>query len=1451
MPSFYSRPPTFIGGNQPDAARVQFPLTPLLAGALSDNAGIGDYYFVTDAGRSLADTAVTGDSLTGSISGNVLAALTDAAASSDAFSVTGVSFFDTNASSDSVFYVYVDIFSGIFSSQFGGTTFFGFTAFATVPDATVCVDGFTLPGNWIASLADNATLADSFVQTAFFSSISDATLSYDIFVKTQVSATIPLDVSNTLDLLNFTVNTGNNSLALADFAVISESFIQSNYFIRFTDTANSNDTTSYTFVSSGVDPFTFEFTVDFGGGAFTAAQITGDLAGTGDTQSAILQIATIALSDATATSDTIAYPHSTALSDANATGDLITSTGIIFAALSDARPTTDTLNGALSIATFAQSDNNASGDTLSFITGYVAARSDTAASADVWSSFFAGSVFVLSDASVTADPLSGIVFINTIALADGPAIADQFLALNMSTGLSDAAAVADTTGATAAIAATLSTDSATATDNFINPGTYTRALSDSAASVDSLTGSNSVLSYGMTDAAFTADTISPVAFNFAVSLSDSNNDTDLITPALFALVSSLNDFSITSDQIAAGISGIFSVTVFDNATVAADSLTGISAFASAMGDAGASVDVFIGGALGAALADSATAATDALSFISGYPFALSDSAATSDTVAAPAGFNAVAALPDVAASLDTLVGIDVAIAALSDSGTLVDTLLKSNYIGVLSDSAPVVDTIFGSVFVAPLALGDTLVSVDSFAWTAFSVALSDAVAAVDVLTLAGIAYTGNLSDISVTFDALSSAYTTATNTADFANTIDTIIPDIVVFTTTQGDNANTFAPLTAAGFGTVVSLTDFIANSDVVNPNAFSTSLTDSAFLNDNVSFVNVSAGFADAAGSFDTLTPTFILATGWSDPSIGISDYTTVVVASLTLSDSAATADALSAVVTPTASLADVTASSADTISQTVFAVAASLPDISSDADTLTPVFVSVAALSDSGVSRDAPLGTAISLSLNDVAIINDLYNFNTAGAYFTTLLDIILSNDSFIGQAAALTFSDTAGSVDILTPAIPAFSQSLTDAIPSSGDTLTLAAVVLAGTTDDSSATNDSITIISASLTAGDNTSTMDSISYTIAGNTIASLNDVLSSSDTLLARAVSLSLIDVAATGDSFTSAKGFPAVLADLMSDSDAWSIPATGYAVTYADSLLGSDAWSSPGASTISSVTAIAVPTGGAVLLQFPGFFSPVPGVAALTIERSVQGSNAWVLIYQGPPIGVFLDVGDSLPQPLDGNTAYIWNINDGISSIQVGPITPASSFVNEPDQLTQVLIRALQGIMNSMVLPPGVQPAVVTIKMPVNGWAAMPFIVINLDLIQQTETNIGEDFAAPNPANVWTLFANAKRVWRVTVISQAAEERDFYRDSLLAAFRILKATAFAPIGYDVSHTFSATSYSSTSEWEGLNPGFYGADLMLEINGIFPAAVLTNYPLILDVASNPTFDPNTFIEQVLP
>jgi len=173
------------------------------------------------------------------------------------------------------------------------------------------------------------------------------------------------------------------------------------------------------------------------------------------------------------------------------------------------------------------------------------------------------------------------------------------------------------------------------------------------------------------------------------------------------------------------------------------------------------------------------------------------------------------------------------------------------------------------------------------------------------------------------------------------------------------------------------------------------------------------------------------------------------------------------------------------------------------------------------------------------------------------------------------------------------------------------------------------------------------------------------------------------------------------------------------------------------------------------------------------------------------------------------------------------------------------LIRLLQAALNNLILPAGIQPAVVMTKMPTNGWPAMPFVTVNLEIIQQNETAIGEDVVNPTQDNVWTLFATAQRTWRVTVTSPDAEERDFYRDTLLSILRILDATVFSEIGLNNTHSLQATSYPVAKERDGRIPGFYCADIILDTDSSFATSVRTNYPIIVGVSPDGAYTSSNF------
>lgn len=282
----------------------------------------------------------------------------------------------------------------------------------------------------------------------------------------------------------------------------------------------------------------------------------------------------------------------------------------------------------------------------------------------------------------------------------------------------------------------------------------------------------------------------------------------------------------------------------------------------------------------------------------------------------------------------------------------------------------------------------------------------------------------------------------------------------------------------------------------------------------------------------------------------------------------------------------------------------------------------------------------------------------------------------------------------------------------------------------------------------------------------------------------------------------------------------------------------------------SQLTASVAPTGGAIVLTMPGYMSAT-ATGAITLARAVQSDgtlSAFTTLYTGPANGayVWIDAGDGLAAPLSASNAYTYQVTDAGGTVQVGPLTPAPSLQPSVDGLTQLFIRLVQAGISNLTLPPGVQPVQVTTQMPVGGWQALPFVVVNLDLIQQDEVPIGQDMPQPDASNIWEIVTYAKRVWRVTVLSRSAAERDFYRDSLLAIFQSLKSTVFASLGLDNRHDFQAASGTDVNEWEGRSPGFYFADVLMTISGPMSVALLTGYGVIQSFVVTPTVAPATTV-----
>ena len=129
-----------------------------------------------------------------------------------------------------------------------------------------------------------------------------------------------------------------------------------------------------------------------------------------------------------------------------------------------------------------------------------------------------------------------------------------------------------------------------------------------------------------------------------------------------------------------------------------------------------------------------------------------------------------------------------------------------------------------------------------------------------------------------------------------------------------------------------------------------------------------------------------------------------------------------------------------------------------------------------------------------------------------------------------------------------------------------------------------------------------------------------------------------------------------------------------------------------------NITAYGLPTGGAVSLDIEG---AVSGQA--TLSRMASGASSFTQIYSGAAIPFFLDVGDGLPAPLDAATAYQYQYTDSTGTATSFYVTPANIVQVQPEPITLLMVRLIQGYLNSMILPGGIKKAEVTHAMPLGG----------------------------------------------------------------------------------------------------------------------------------------------------
>lgn len=289
-----------------------------------------------------------------------------------------------------------------------------------------------------------------------------------------------------------------------------------------------------------------------------------------------------------------------------------------------------------------------------------------------------------------------------------------------------------------------------------------------------------------------------------------------------------------------------------------------------------------------------------------------------------------------------------------------------------------------------------------------------------------------------------------------------------------------------------------------------------------------------------------------------------------------------------------------------------------------------------------------------------------------------------------------------------------------------------------------------------------------------------------------------------------------------------------------------------------------VPTGGAIALTLTTAIS-----GAINLSRATSGLpagsglSAFTTLYSGAPFATklmpdgdpfetpYIDTGDLLPAPLNPAQLYVYQLTDVNGSVQTPPLLPAVELNIQQEPLTQMLIRLLQAGINSLTpssfnVSGGKIPQVLY-DMPLAGFPPMPFVTVNLEILEQREIPIGQNVQNTDSVGNWTITGFARFLYRISVFANSSQERDFYRDAVIGIFRGILQSVFVPLGKDVRHSFMSTTGQVVKDKIQEIPGFYYSDVMLEFQGTFNTLITITYGLINTINFTATTPDGTTIE----
>ncbi len=253
-----------------------------------------------------------------------------------------------------------------------------------------------------------------------------------------------------------------------------------------------------------------------------------------------------------------------------------------------------------------------------------------------------------------------------------------------------------------------------------------------------------------------------------------------------------------------------------------------------------------------------------------------------------------------------------------------------------------------------------------------------------------------------------------------------------------------------------------------------------------------------------------------------------------------------------------------------------------------------------------------------------------------------------------------------------------------------------------------------------------------------------------------------------------------------------------------------------------TVTAVVPPVGGAIFLS-------IQALSPMTITRTPQSTGIPVQIYNGVAVPYYIDQGEGYSTNVEflPNDTYTYTIADSSGSTSTDPLVTTASITINPDQITSVIVKLIKAGINNLVLtqPGWIKPRVFH-ALPTSGTPQLPFIVVTFDLLQQNTVPIGQ-MNMPEYNNTVDISVLVDRRYTVTTYTTTVDEREFYRDALIAIFESSLFVPLQQLGQDITHSFQAVSLQEIDP----APGFYVSDMMWMMTGAYSITLTTNYGLI--------------------